>query len=85
MLGHLLATKVMEAVNYDFEHTVYSYIPNTAAVAFYGMMDGIHEELNKWKANQNQKLKGDFSTEKIKQILDVLPKKRASSHKRCKA
>jgi amidophosphoribosyltransferase len=75
MLGHLLATKVMEAVKYDFEHTVYSYIPNTAAVAFYGMMDGIHEELNKWKANEISKLKGDFSPENIKKILDVLPRR----------
>ena len=75
MLGHLLATKVMEAVNYDFKNTVYSYIPNTAAVAFYGMMDGIHEELNKWKANEIAQLKGNFDADKIKQILDVLPRR----------
>jgi amidophosphoribosyltransferase len=75
MLGHLLAPKVMEAVNYDFKHTVYSYIPNTAAVAFYGMMDGIHEELNKWKANEISKLQGNFEADKIKEILDVLPRR----------
>ncbi len=75
MLGHLLAAKVMEAVNYDFKNTVYSYIPNTAAVAFYGMMDGIHEELNTWKANEIAKLQGNFEADKIKQILDVLPRR----------
>src|SRR5690606_843065 len=43
MLGKLLVPHVLRSVNYDIEHTVFSYIPNTAEVAFYGMKEGIKE------------------------------------------
>lgn len=75
MLGHLLAPKVLTAVGYDFKNTVFSYIPNTAAVAFYGMMDGVHQELNTWKANEIAKLGSTLDTAKIKEILDLLPRR----------
>ncbi len=42
-LGKLLTHKILEAVDYDFEHTVFSYIPNTAEVAFYGMVDELRK------------------------------------------
>jgi amidophosphoribosyltransferase len=74
-LGHLLAPKVLTAVGYDFKNTVFSYIPNTAAVAFYGMMDGVHQELNSWKANEIAKLGSTLDTAKIKEILDLLPRR----------
>lgn len=74
-LGHLLAPKVLTAVGYDFKNTVFSYIPNTAAVAFYGMMDGVHQELNSWKANEIAKLVSTLDTAKIKEILDLLPRR----------
>jgi amidophosphoribosyltransferase len=75
ILGHLLAPKVLTAVGYDFKNTVFSYIPNTAAVAFYGMMDGVHQELNSWKANEIAKLGSTLDTAKIKEILDLLPRR----------
>ncbi len=75
ILGHLLAPKVLNAVGYDFKNTVFSYIPNTAAVAFYGMMDGVHQELNSWKANEIAKLGSTLDTAKIKEILDLLPRR----------
>jgi amidophosphoribosyltransferase len=40
-LGELLAPSVMQAVNYDFENTVFSFVPNTAEVAFQGLIEGI--------------------------------------------
>ena len=40
-LGEQLTPSIMKAINNDVEHTVFSYIPNTAEVAFYGMTDGI--------------------------------------------
>jgi amidophosphoribosyltransferase len=43
-LGELLAPSVMEAINYDFDNTVFSFVPNTAEVAFQGLIDGMLKE-----------------------------------------
>ena len=40
-LGEQLTPSIMKAIDGDVEHTVFSYIPNTAEVAFYGMTDGV--------------------------------------------
>ena len=40
-LGQNLIPSILKAIDYDIEHTVFSYIPNTAEVAFYGMMEGL--------------------------------------------
>lgn len=74
MLGYLLADKVMKAVDYDFKNTVFSYIPNTAAVAFYGMIDGINDLLDNWKAEQIAKV-GSNNAEQIKEILKIRPRR----------
>lgn len=42
-LGKLLVPKILDAVNYDLENTVFSYIPNTAEVAFLGMSEEIQK------------------------------------------
>ncbi len=43
MLGRNLIDPIMKAVDNDLENTVFSFIPNTAEVAFYGMMEGFHD------------------------------------------
>jgi amidophosphoribosyltransferase len=48
-LGRQLAKKALDTVDFDIDHTVFSYIPNTAEAAFYGLAEGLEEELNKWK------------------------------------
>src|SRR5690606_687630 len=45
MLGRLLVPQVLQAVNFDIKNTVFSYIPNTAETAFYGMMKEIDDYL----------------------------------------
>lgn len=45
MLGRLLVPRVLKATNFDLKNTVFSYIPNTAETAFYGMMAGIEDYL----------------------------------------
>jgi amidophosphoribosyltransferase len=40
-LGESLAKPILKAIDNDVENTVFSFIPNTAEVAFYGMKDGI--------------------------------------------
>ena len=46
-LGELLTPSVLKAVNYDLENTVFSYIPNTAESAFYGLIKGVEDYLNR--------------------------------------
>ena len=71
-LGELLAGKIMKAVNYDIENTLFSFIPNTAEVAFYGMIKGLEARLNLIKAEQIMALRenGNLTPEKLQQILD---------------
>jgi len=47
LLGESLAQPILKAINYDMENTVFSFIPNTAEVAFYGMKEGIKAATNK--------------------------------------
>ena len=47
MLGELLAKQILKSIGNDVDNTVFSFIPNTAEVAFYGMVDGIKAESNK--------------------------------------
>jgi amidophosphoribosyltransferase len=48
-LGKALVQPALEAVGYDFEHTVFSFIPNTAESAFYGFAEGLHQAASQWK------------------------------------
>ena len=48
-LGEQLTQPILKAVDYDVDHTVFSYIPNTAEVAYYGMLNGFKRYLNDTK------------------------------------
>ncbi len=48
-LGELLIPDILKAVNYDLENTVFSFIPNTAETAFYGMIKGMEDYMNERK------------------------------------
>jgi amidophosphoribosyltransferase len=74
-LGYLLADKIMKTVDYDFKNTVFSYIPNTAAVSFYGMVDGINDLLNTHKIDQIKQLGANITDEKLKEILALHPRR----------
>lgn len=49
-LGELLVPKIMDAINSDFDNTVFSFIPNTAEVAYFGMLQGLEDHFNHQKA-----------------------------------
>ena len=51
-LGANLKDKILKAINYDLDNTVFSFIPNTAEMAFYGMVEGMEEFLNEWKIKE---------------------------------
>nr|WP_321453203.1 amidophosphoribosyltransferase [uncultured Carboxylicivirga sp.] len=73
-LGRLLAKTLLEKVNYDIENTVFSYIPNTAETAFYGMMDGIRQELDQEKKRKILEKGKDITPEELDEILAVEPR-----------
>lgn len=71
-LGRALVPAVLDAVDNDIEHSVLSFIPNTAEVAFIGMVEGFEEYLNRLKTEELLRLqqRGDLSADAIKRILD---------------
>lgn len=70
-LGEQLTERIGEAVDGDIAHTVFSFIPNTAEVAFYGMLDGFKKKLNRQKAQELFELTQDHqpTIDEIKQVL----------------
>lgn len=70
-LGRLLAPTILEAVDHDFEHTIFSFIPNTAEVSFFGLVEGLNEELNKIKALKIAALKDVSDEAQISSILQM--------------
>lgn len=73
-LGRNLTENVLRSVNYDLENTVFSYIPNTAEVAFGGLVQGLHDYSNTWKAEQIAKLGGKLKPEQLSKLLAVKPR-----------
>lgn len=69
-LGKSLCDTILKAVDYDLKNSVFSYIPNTAETAFYGMVKGMDEYLNKLKVKQIQDLGPQATPEAIKEILE---------------
>ena len=67
-LGRLLAEPILRAVDHDLDHTVFSFIPNTAEVAYYGMMEGLENYLNARKAEQILALQHP-SREEVERLL----------------
>jgi amidophosphoribosyltransferase len=67
-LGRLLMPKVLEAINYDTENSVFSFIPNTAETSFYGMLDAAQNELNKQKNEAILKEAGGLTSERLHEI-----------------
>ena len=70
-LGEQLADKVLDAVDNDIKNTVFSFVPNTAEVAFYGLVKGIEDRLNKMKAEKILELGADLNPKKLEKILST--------------
>lgn len=73
-LGRLLAPIVLDKVDYDIENTVFSYIPNTAETAFYGMVQGIRDDLNKTKIEKIKELGCDATPDELQKLLSLEPR-----------
>ncbi|MCW3077253.1 MAG: Amidophosphoribosyltransferase [Bacteroidetes bacterium] len=74
LLGRNLTEKVLQSINNDLTNTVFSYIPNTAEVAFGGLVEGIDEYINTWKAEEILKLKDKMDHARLGEILKTHPR-----------
>ncbi len=68
-LGHHLSKPVLENINYDLRNTIFAYIPNTAEVAFIGLCKGMEEYLNAIKVQRIMSWVGDYSEEKLAEMV----------------
>jgi amidophosphoribosyltransferase len=68
-LGRLIVDKVLKAIDYDFDNSVFSFIPNTAEVSFYGLIKGLEEFLNEEKIKQIIALGDKPSAEDVSKII----------------
>ncbi|HEX2919823.1 MAG TPA: amidophosphoribosyltransferase [Bacteroidales bacterium] len=73
-LGELLTDKVLDEVDHDLEHTVFSYIPNTAESAFYGLIRGVETYLNGIKINQIVGKGRQITREELAKIINQQPR-----------
>lgn len=72
-LGRLVCNKVLEAVDFDLRNTVFSFIPNTAETAFYGLVKGCEDYLNRVKAEKIAKM-DVRDTAALEDILSIRPR-----------
>ncbi len=69
-LGYRLSNNVLKAINNDLKHTIFSFIPNTAEVAFYGLLKGMEDFLNQIKVQRIMAWGKDFDEEKLSEMVN---------------
>ncbi len=69
-LGHHLSDTVLKAIDYDLKNSIFSFIPNTAETAFYGLIKGAEDYLNKIKIERIQSWGKDFDEEKLTEMIN---------------
>lgn len=70
-LGELLLPPILKAIHNDIQHTVFSFIPNTAEVAFFGMVDAFNKYMNQVKLRKILELGPEASDESLNKILSM--------------
>ncbi len=73
-LGKLLVPAILKTVDYDVENTVFSYIPNTAESAYFGMIEGMHEYCNRQKVEKLIAEKASLTPERVTEIVGFMPR-----------
>jgi amidophosphoribosyltransferase len=73
-LGELLTPQIIRAIDNDLENTVFSYIPNTAESAFYGMLRGVEKVMKEDKLSRIKKLGHNISDEELNNIIYLKPR-----------
>lgn len=70
-LGKLLLPQILKAINSDIQNTVFSFIPNTAEVAFFGMSEAFNMYMNDVKLRKISEKGASITQEELKQILSM--------------
>ena len=70
-LGQNLILSILHAIDYDIGHTVFSFIPNTAEAAFYGMLEGLDNYLNQLKMQMIESLGHNPDHTELERILSM--------------
>jgi amidophosphoribosyltransferase len=70
MLGHLLSDRVLNAIDHDLKNTIFSFIPNTAETAFFGLIKGAEDYLNKIKIERILSWGKDYDEEKLSEMVN---------------
>lgn len=69
-LGRLLSEKVLQTIQYDLKNTIFSFIPNTAETAFYGLIKGAEKYLNEIKIARIQSWDKNYNEEKLREMIE---------------
>jgi len=73
-LGELLIPQVLGAVNSDLKNTVFSFIPNTAEISFYGMVEGLHQHIKKVQKDTLIERKESLTDTELDELLSMSPR-----------
>ena len=73
-LGRLVVPAILEAIDYDVENTVFSFIPNTAESSFYGMIKGVEDYLNEHKIRRITEMGPNPDPEKVAELINRRPR-----------
>ena len=68
-LGYNLSNVILKVIKYDLKNTIFSFIPNTAETAFYGLLKGAEDYLNKIKIERIASWGKDFTEEKLTEMI----------------
>ena len=69
-LGYNLSDIVLKSIDYDLRNTIFSFIPNTAEIAFYGLIKGAEDYLNKIKTERILSWQKEFDEEKLTEMIN---------------
>ena len=73
-LGALLCPQILKSVNNDLKNTVFSFIPNTAEVSFYGMVEGIHKHIRNVQKEALLGRKDVMADAELDELLSITPR-----------
>jgi len=73
-LGKLLIDQILHAVKSDLKHTVFSFIPNTAEISFYGLVEGLHEHIRKIQKDTLIERKDSLTDVELDDLLSMMPR-----------
>jgi len=73
-LGKLLIGQILSAVKSDLKNTVFSFIPNTAEISFYGLVEGLHEHIRRLQKDTLIERKDSLTDMELDELLSMSPR-----------